>query len=291
MIRWFGLPLVLIAAFAGAAEADPARQITELQLQVQTLEARLKKLESLLQNHAAFDLLKDVEAMRAEMSRLRGQSEMQTHQMDSLGKRQTDLYTDLDKRLEDLNKQVKTAAAPPATPVAAPAPAPAATAQAAAAPSATASPSPQASSATSSPAPAQPAVSASLPAEDPLLESKTYEAALNQFKAANYAAAIAGFKNFLKTYPGSSLASNAQYWIGYSYYALKDYKTSLAQQGKLLGTYPQSAKIPDALLNMASSQIETDDMGAAKKTLEEIVSKHPGTNAAKIAAKRLAALK
>jgi tol-pal system protein YbgF len=124
-----------------------------------------------------------------------------------------------------------------------------------------------------------------------LAESKSYEAALNQFKAANYAGSIAGFKNFLKTYPGSSLASNAQYWIGYSYYALKDYKSALSQQQKLIGSYPQSAKVPDALLNMASSQLETDDTGAARKTLEEIVNKHPGTNAAKIAAKRLAALK
>jgi tol-pal system protein YbgF len=183
-----------------------------------------------------------------------------------------------------LNKQVKTAAAH----VPAQAPVPAASIQAA---SATPTPPVPAPDAATSSASAKPATVSAPAAEDPLAESKSDEAALNQFKAANYAGSIAGFKNFLKSYPGSSLASNAQYWIGYSYYALKDYKSALSQQQKLIGSYPQSAKVPDALLNMASSQLETDDTGAARKTLEEIVNKHPGTNAAKIAAKRLAALK
>ena len=260
------------AAVAQAAEADSARQLTELQLQVQTMDARIKKIETLLQNHAAFDLLKEVETMKAEMSRLRGQAETQEHRLESLGKRQTDLYTDLDKRLDDLGKQAKATASPPppATPAQPAAPALPAAASTAAAPV----------TATSQP-PAQTA--------DPLAESKMYEQALNHFKAQNYAAAIAGFRDFLKAYTGSSLAPNAQYWIGYAYYALKDYKSALSQQQKLVSTYPQSAKVPDALLNIANCHQELDNEAEAKKVLESIVAKHPGTNAAKIAARRLAA--
>ncbi len=126
---------------------------------------------------------------------------------------------------------------------------------------------------------------------DPLVESRTYEAALNHFREANYAGAIAGFKGFLKAYPDSALAPNAQYWIGYSYYALKDYKTALAHQQKLVAAYSSSAKVPDALLNIATNQIALDNLDAAKKTLEELVAKHPGTNAATLASRRLAALK
>jgi tol-pal system protein YbgF len=305
MIRWLGLPLILFVSWAVAAEpdtdrqvpvlqpnrpvlissaeAETARQVEALQLQVRTLEARLTRLESLLQNNSALDLLKEVEAMKAEISRLRGQSEIQTHQMESLGKRQNDLYTDLDKRLEDLNKQVKAAAAAP-EPVSPPATALVASTQLSFAP-----PSP--SNGDSAAAPVQPPATASHPDEEPLAESKAYGAALNQFRSGNYVAAVAGFKNFLKAFPGSSLASNAQYWTGYSYYALKDYKTALSQQLKLINAYPESAKVPDALLNIASCQTELDDNDKARKTLDEIVSKHPGTNAARIAARRLAATK
>jgi tol-pal system protein YbgF len=330
MIRWPGLPLIFLASWSYAAEPDTvrspadrgsrpvyiaapaesetARQVKELQSLVQTLETRLAKMEALLQNQAALNLLREVEAMRAEMSRMHGQSEMQTHQMESLGKRQTDLYTDLDKRLEDLNKQVRAAAATQAAAAAvAAAPAPAAAAAAAPAPEIAAAPAsspvpalvtstqlsfpPASAPGTGFAAAEKPSAAASAQADDPLADSKAYEAALNHFKAGNYAAAIAGFKNFLKAYPGSRLASNAQYWVGYSYYALKDYKTALSHQFKLVAAYPHSAKVPDALLNMASCQAELEDADAAKKTLEEIVSKHPGTNAARIAARRLAALK
>jgi tol-pal system protein YbgF len=264
-VRW--LPALIFPVTVWAAESAPTQQAAPPQQQTQPadLEARLNKLEAMLQNHAAFNLLKEVEALKAEVARLRGQAEMQAHQIESLGRRQSDLYVDLDKRVEDLNKQAKSAAQAAATPAVAATLAPVTP--------------PQAQSAT---------VAAT---EEPQSESKSYEAALNQFKAGNYAKAIAGFTAFLKAYPGSTLASNAQYWTGYAYYARKDYKNALAQQQKLVSTYPQSAKVPDALLNIASNQIELDDLAAAKKNLEELVAKYPGTNAAAIAAKRLNLLK
>lgn len=58
-----------------------------------------------------------------------------------------------------------------------------------------------------------------------------------------------------------------------------------------MAAYPGSAKVPDALLNIATNQIALDNLDAAKKTLEELVAKHPGTNAATLASRRLAALK
>jgi tol-pal system protein YbgF len=275
-MRW--LPALIFPAAVWAAEGAPVQQATptpppaQPQPQPADLETRLGKLEALLQNHAAFNLLKEVETLKAEVSRLRGQTEVQAHQLESLSKRQSDLYVDLDKRVEDLNKQAKSAAQAAAAPAAPPAVAVAAIAAPAAA----------------SPAP-PPAAAATQ--EDPLAESKSYEAALNQFKAGNYEKAIAGFAGFLKAYPDSTLASNAQYWTGYAYYARKDYKNALAQQMKLVSTYPQSAKVPDALLNIASNQVELNDLGSAKKNLAEIVAKYPGTNAAAIAAKRLDLLK
>jgi tol-pal system protein YbgF len=307
MFRRLGLTLVLLAAASNAAERDVSRQVQEaadrpvfppapfdsettrkvkqLQEQLLSVDARLAKMESLLQNQTALDLLKEVEAMKAEISRLRGLVEMQTHQMDSLGKRQTDLYSDLDKRLEDMHKQVKAAALPPPQP-----PPPVATPVIS--PPLALVPSTQVSTAPSASIAAAPAQSAdSKPAEDPLVESKAYESALSQFKAASYAAAIAGFRSFIKAYPDSGLAANAQYWIGYSYYALKDYKSAVAQQQKLLSAYPKSAKVPDALLTIANSQTELNEIESARKSLEEIVTKHPGTNAAKLAARRLATLK
>lgn len=270
LMRW--LPALLFPLTAWAAEGAPVQTAAALAPQVQAAAPAttpVAKQEAKPQEGTVFDLLKEVEALRAEVSRLRGQIEMQAHQLESLSKRQSDLYVDLDKRVEELNKQARNA--PP--PVAAPAPPPVAVAVAA------------------TPAPAAPAVASPATPEDPLAESKSYEAALNHFKAGNYDKAIAGFTAFLKAYPDSTLAPNAQYWTGYAYYARKDYKNALAQQMKLVSAYPQSPKVPDALLNIANNQVELNDIASAKKNLEEIVAKYPGTNAAAIAAKRLNLLK
>ena len=264
-MRRYGLIFACAFALAPPAwavtTAELDRQMQALQQIAGDLDARLGRLESAIQqNPQLLGLLNEVEMLKAEVAKLRGQAEVQAHQLDTLDKRQNDLYADLDQRIADLNK--------------APQPAPV---------SAAAQPAAPAVSAVSAPT--------TTPQPDPLVESRSYEAALSQFREANYAGAIAGFNGFLKAYPDSALASNAQYWIGYSYYALKDYKSSLAHQQKLVAAYPASAKVPDALLNIATNQLALDNLDGARKTLEDLVAKYPGTNAATLAARRLVTLK
>jgi tol-pal system protein YbgF len=247
------------------------RKVEAQQQLVDSINARLGKLEtSTQQNQQLLDLLQEVETLKSEVAKLRGQAEVQVHQLDTLGKRQNDLYIDLDQRITDLGKSGKPAEGPEAVPAA----------------SQPATPS----SATPKPDVAPP-VAAAASKPDPAAESRAYEAALNLFRDANYAGAIASFRGFLKAYPDGELASNAQYWIGYSYYALKDYKSALAHQQKLVAMYPTSSKVPDSLLNIATSQIALDNLVDARKTLEELVARYPDTNAATLAARRLSALK
>lgn len=267
--------LILGCAFALAqpawavSNAELSRQVQALQQLTAALDARIGKLEGAVQqNPQLLGLLNEVEALKAEIARLRGQAEVQVHQLDTLGKRQSDLYADLDQRVADLSRAAQSvpAAVGPMQPATGAAPAGEAGAESAAvadAPSRIGS----------------------------LTESQSYEAALGQFRERNYVGAIAGFQEFLKTYPASALAANAQYWIGYSHYALKDYKSALAQQQKLVAAYPSSAKVPDALLNIATNQLALDNLDGARKTLQDLVAKHPGTQAAALAARRLSALK
>lgn len=246
------LPALIIPVAAWAAEGVPLQQApSQVLAQQQVQPATLQPAIVQPQANAAYSLLRDIEALKAEVARLRGQNEMLEHKIESLSKRQSDLYLDLDKRIEDLRKQARDAAQAGAAPVAA----------------------------------------GTVAKEDPLAESKAYEDALEQFKAGNYDKAIAGFGDFLKAYPNSTLAPNAQYWTGYAYYVRKDYKNALEQQTRLVNAYPQSPKVPDALLNIANCQIEMNDTATARKNLQEIVAKYPGTNAAAIAAKRLELLK
>ena len=254
-LRFNSILVVALALSQPAWAADTAEsgRTQAPQQQSGSLDARLDTPESAArQNQYLLGLLNEVETLKAEVARLRGLVEVQAHQLDTLDKRQTDLYTDLYQRLSELAKAAQAAPAVAGTP---------------------------------------PAAAVATPPVDPQVESADYEAALKLFRDGNHAGAIAGFKAFLKTYPDSALAPNAQYWVGYSYYALKDYKSALAQQQKLVAAYPASTKVPDAMLNIATNQIALKNLAGARKTLEELVAKYPGTPAATQASRRLSALK
>jgi tol-pal system protein YbgF len=87
------------------------------------------------------------------------------------------------------------------------------------------------------------------------------------------------------------LAPNAQYWIGESYFHLHDYRAAIEAQRRLLGTYPDSAKVPDALLVIGTSETSLGDSVAARKTFEELIARYPSTESAEKAKGRLAKLK
>ncbi len=246
------------------------KRIDELGAQQQAVDARMGRLEEAVKNQALLDLFSQLEALKLEMSKLRGQIEVLNNSLENTGKRQRDMYVDLDTRLRRFEQQAAPASVPPA-PVAAAAPAASAPAGPANAP----------------PAAVPAAASAAAAAADPGAENRVYESAQGQRKIGNYQGAIVAFQNFIRQYPKSSLAPRAQYWIGDSYFNLRDFKLAIAAQQILIKTYPDSPSVPDALLNIASSQIEMGESNVGRKMLEELVAKYPVSEAADKAKRRL----
>ena len=73
---------------------------------------------------------------------------------------------------------------------------------------------------------------------------------------ASIASDTASFNAFVKNYGKSPLAPSAYYWIGNSQFALKDYRAAIATQRQLVAAFPGNPRVPDALLNIATSQFE-----------------------------------
>lgn len=109
-------------------------------------------------------------------------------------------------------------------------------------------------------------------------------------KSAKHKEAFAAFDTFLKEHPTSKLAPDALYGMGYSQFALKNYKSSIATQQKVIDLHPDSPKVPDAMYNMANSQIQLGQVTSAKKTLRDLIAKHPDATVTPSAQKRLKAL-
>jgi tol-pal system protein YbgF len=96
-------------SFAGLFSDKEARQqIVELESRLATTEESLAKLQALFQQQgnaysqqtgAMLDMQTSLEAINADMRKLRGQNEELMHNLQDLEKRQKDLYVDLDGRL------------------------------------------------------------------------------------------------------------------------------------------------------------------------------------------------
>ncbi len=119
---------------------------------------------------------------------------------------------------------------------------------------------------------------------------KAFAEADSLSKSAKHKEAFAAFDSFLKEYPNSKLAPDALYGMGYSQFALKNYKSSVATQQKVVDLHPASAKVPDAMFNMANGQIQLGQVANARKTLRALIEKFPDADVTPSAQKRLKAL-
>lgn len=232
-------------AHAGLFDDDEARrQIKDMAIKTN------ERLDTVAKGQ--IELANQIQALREENARLRGQLETLSYELESAKKRQQDFYVDLDGRLRKLEPQLTVV--------------------------------PEARTADES----KPATEAlRKTASDPASETREYEAALNLFRANKLKEAAAAFEAFAKAHPDSTLTPSAQYWLGNAHYAMHDCKKAIDAHRILVGKWPAHPKAPDAMLNVATCQQELADAKGARTTLEALAAKYPDSTAATTARQRL----
>lgn len=224
---------------------------------------RLDKLERRME--AVTELLLDVEQLKRENADLRGQVELLKHEVQQLKTQQRELYLDIERRLGG-----EAAVAPPPS--------------------------------TSSPAPGPdaPPVAMPKPAGEPASpggpspaggEKQAYEEAYKLLVPnRQIPEAISALEAFLREYPDSSYADNAQFWLGEAHYAAQDYGAAVIDFQTLVEKFPQSPKVPDALLKMGYIRYAQGDYSKAREVFEGLIRHYPDTAAARLADQRLSAI-
>ena len=122
----FGAPAALAFLLVVELATAPARAALfdddEARKRIETLRGRVDQIERALsqrldaletKNAGVVDLFKDVEQIKADIAKLRGQFEVLTYELEQAQKRQRDLYLDLDSRLRKLEGGPGAAAATP----------------------------------------------------------------------------------------------------------------------------------------------------------------------------------
>jgi tol-pal system protein YbgF len=114
-----------------------------------------------------------------------------------------------------------------------------------------------------------------------------YKTAYADYVSGNYDLAVAGFKDFLHSFPQSDLADDALYWLGECYYAQKSYKAALDTFSQVVSQYPNGDRSRDAELKKGFCLIEMNQVAQGIIQLQHVVQTYPDTQQAFKARERL----
>lgn len=236
------------ATVAGCALSQP--QPDPMLERVEDLDRRLAAVERILANGSLVDLTVQVDELSRRIADLQGRIESLEHEAEETAARQRDLYTDLDERIRNLERNLSQA---------------------------------------------QSEVNVLdggrlAPGELPVpggSDRDNYQAAFELLKEQRYEPAAMAFGQFLKSFPDSQLADNAQYWLAESYYVTAEFDEALREFQVVVNDYPRSRKVPDALLKMGYCNYELERWDAARQALRRVQTEFGDTTAARLAEQRL----
>jgi tol-pal system protein YbgF len=122
-------------------------------------------------------------------------------------------------------------------------------------------------------------------------EKREYDTNLALFRKGDFATAANGFVDFLNRNPQTGYRASALFWLGNAQYANKDCKSAVVNFRSLIALAPTHMHAPEAMLTIANCQIESKETKAARRTLDDIISIYPSTDAANAAKDRIGRLK
>ncbi len=256
------------------------------------------------------DLETRLEGVRREVEKQTSISEEGRHLAQKTDREVTELQKELDSRLKGIEEELKLvkarlgiagpgtpegkvgAALTPGTKTPAPAEVSALPSEEGEVPPRAPAPKPQEQEAP----PPKPEVQAKVPGgvlspPVPLPEELEYHRALSTLREKQqYDLARRMFEKFIKKYPLSELADNAQYWIGETYYVENKYERAILAFAEVQEKYKEGDKVPDAVLKQALSFAALGDKNAAKDLLRQLISRFPASPAAGLAKQKLGEL-
>jgi tol-pal system protein YbgF len=123
---------------------------------------------------------------------------------------------------------------------------------------------------------------ASVPDPDSL-----YNSGLSYYNGGQYDLAIQAFQDYLHYYGETDRASNAQFYIGDSYYIQKNYKNAIVEYDKCIERYPQGNKVAAAQLKKGFALLELGERSAGLRELRSLINQHSDSHEADLARQRL----
>jgi tol-pal system protein YbgF len=132
-----------------------------------------------------------------------------------------------------------------------------------------------------------PAAGGAPPSGSPPSADLLYSNGLRDLAGGKYDLARQEFLDYLKYYPDTDLASNAQFYLGEINYTQKQYKEAVGEYDKVLQNYPKSFKLAAARLKKGMALTELGQKAGAIREFREVVRRFPGTDESRRASAKL----
>lgn len=221
-------------------------------------------------------LLDKITGLQQDIQELRGQLELQAHELKLLQEQELSFYKDLDARLRGAPATKNMTSTPTTELNMADIPAPA--------------------TPVTPPAPTAPTSAAILPVAqqgtgNPADEQIRYLAAYELVKNKQFDSAITDMQAFITKYPHGGYSANAQYWLGELYMVKNNYPEAINHFNVVLQEFPSSSKNAASLLKIGYALAASGQKAEAQNKLQDVIKKYPATHTARLAAAKLNSLK
>ena len=120
--------------------------------------------------------------------------------------------------------------------------------------------------------------------------NSAWNAAWNDYTGGQYDLAIQGFEFYIRSFPSSPRADDAQLGIGNSYYAMGNYKDAAAAYQRVISNYGQTDSVPQAYYKLGLSYEGLKQPELARRAYETVMKDHPASPDATLAKQRLDSL-
>ncbi len=213
-------------------------------------------------------LLNKIQGLQQDVQELRGQLEVQTHDINTLKQQQIDFYKDLDARLRHEATPMTQHATPPQLNL-------------------DDSPPPGTHTAPASNAPTVIQTPIHAARANPADEQISYLAAYELINNKRFDEALPAMQSFVTQYPQGGYTANAQYWIGELYMVKKNYPEAIQHFELVLQQFPSSSKSSASMLKIGYALAAAGEINSAKQRLQSVIKQYPDTHAAQLALAKL----
>jgi tol-pal system protein YbgF len=107
------------------------------------------------------------------------------------------------------------------------------------------------------------------------------------YTAGQFDLAIEGFQSYIRAFPTSPMADDAQLYIGHSYYSEGKYADAASALQKVLSGYPQSDSVAPAYYKLGLTYEAMKQFEPARRAFETVIKNHNGTAEAQLARQAL----